>query len=332
MTRGKTLAGIVLSPDEIERLERLATAGNRRSESAIRAQIVLKSLCGEGPREIAAELGVTPQTVSKWCERFASTRWEIFTAGRRNPRGPTVETTEIDRVLEILRTSPPGGRDTWSTHRLASATGLPQTAISRLLRGLALRPDGAFVRRHCRGVEILDAMDSLIGVLIGDRNVGFVLGMTKNSRGRPVAGHPPTDPRASNLADAITQVYRLRSSSSSSTAALEPGLIEFLSELSGPEEPSRWVAIVATTPELQSTKFRHFQESRKNLSVFGVPPGVGWLDLCSRWINHFSLRGINVPELSQALFGGPILLPPERRALAWIESTARAQVGAAAQA
>jgi hypothetical protein len=64
---------LLLSPDELFDLTRLANASSTPQALAFRARLILRCATGPGiPRNdhVAAELGCDPDTVSKWRRRF----------------------------------------------------------------------------------------------------------------------------------------------------------------------------------------------------------------------------------------------------------------------
>ena len=80
--QGRPTVGIVLSGEERMTLERWARRHSSSQALALRCRIVLA--CGEGRTntEVAAGLGVSQGTVSKWRHRFAVARLESNCSGK----------------------------------------------------------------------------------------------------------------------------------------------------------------------------------------------------------------------------------------------------------
>ena len=99
-----------------------------------RAAIVLACAAGRHNRQVAAEVGVTTNTVGMWRRRFLRHRLDGL---RDVPRRPGVRPLEPLQIEEVLRRtvetrSPTGGA--WSTGTMAAATGLSQSSVSRIWR------------------------------------------------------------------------------------------------------------------------------------------------------------------------------------------------------
>jgi transposase len=139
--RGRPKAELVVSGSEREALKRLARQPSTPQAIAERARIVLACADGQTNTAVADRLGVSGETVGKWRRRFVELRIDGLVDASR-PGQPRKITDE--RVAEVIRRTlqqpPPDGGTHWSTRQMASATGLNQTAISRIWRTFALQP------------------------------------------------------------------------------------------------------------------------------------------------------------------------------------------------
>jgi len=134
----------VLSTSEREQLAAWAARGGRQ---AVRAEIILASAEGQPDAMVAGKAGVSRATVAKWRTRFAAARL----AGLRDaPRPGTPRKITEEQVREVLARTlgepPPAGRDHWTTRTMAAATGLSQSAVSRIWRSARVDPE-----RHVPG-------------------------------------------------------------------------------------------------------------------------------------------------------------------------------------
>ena len=88
-----------------------------------RAQIVLAADRGQSTTAIAAALGITPVTVSKWRTRFAREGMPGLVDAPR-PGKPATYTVETEgRILRKLDEPPPSGHQTWTGGLLAQVLG-----------------------------------------------------------------------------------------------------------------------------------------------------------------------------------------------------------------
>jgi transposase len=138
--RGRPTAQIVLSDDERQTLQRWARRGSSSQALALRCRIVLA--CAEGLSNVAVgeQLGVHPVTVAKWRTRFAARRLEGLGDEPRPGVPRTITDEQVERVIVKTLEEAPTGATHWSTRSMARATGMSQTAISRIWRAFGLKP------------------------------------------------------------------------------------------------------------------------------------------------------------------------------------------------
>src|SRR6266487_2469411 len=130
---------LVLSTIERARLAERA-ARPSRGRPAVRAAIILACAEGQPDTRIAAQAGVSRATVAKWRARFMAARL----AGLRDaPRPGTprkITDAQVRDVLARTRSEPPPGRNHWTTRTMAAASGLSQSAVSRIWRSAGDQP------------------------------------------------------------------------------------------------------------------------------------------------------------------------------------------------
>lgn len=125
------------------KLERLSRSRNGEVRLAERARIVLACLQGKRNEEVAREVGVRPNTVGQWRQRFA-TRGILGLHDKPRTGKPVKYGTELrDRVLAQLELAPPAGMASWEGGSLALALGVSDDAVWRVLR-----KEGIQLQRH----------------------------------------------------------------------------------------------------------------------------------------------------------------------------------------
>ena len=133
-------AEIVLSDEQREVLERWARRPKSSQALALRCRIVLAAARGEQSMEIAARLGCSRSTVGKWRGRFARRGLDGLHDEPRPGKPRSIGDDDIERVIvKTLEQQPPNATH-WSTRSMAAATGMSQSAISRIWRAFGLKP------------------------------------------------------------------------------------------------------------------------------------------------------------------------------------------------
>src|SRR4051812_24612221 len=132
---GRPKAELVLSDVERETLLRWSRRRTTAQALAVRCRIVLACAEGATNKAVAAELGVREQTVARWRGRFVRDRLEGLSDEPRTGAPRTITDEQVEAVIVKTLEEKPASDDThWSTRGMARATGLSQTAISRIWR------------------------------------------------------------------------------------------------------------------------------------------------------------------------------------------------------
>src|SRR5204863_2249046 len=133
-------AEVVLSDEEREVLERWARRPKSAQALAFRCRIVLAAAEGESSTEIAFELGCNSSTVGRWRGRFARRGFDGLHDEPRPGKPRTIGDEDVERVIVKTLEEQPKDATHWSTRSMAAATGMSQSAVSRIWRAFALKP------------------------------------------------------------------------------------------------------------------------------------------------------------------------------------------------
>ncbi len=140
MRTGRPPPALALTDSERAALEGWARAGSTRQSLALRARIVLAYAAGGTGESVGAALGVTPQTVGKWRSRFAQAHLAALADAPRSGRPPSILPGDAEWVLVLTLLSTPSSSARWTTRSMAEACGMTQSSVSRIWRGLGLKP------------------------------------------------------------------------------------------------------------------------------------------------------------------------------------------------
>jgi len=133
-------AEVVLSDEERETLERWARRPKSSQALAFRCRVVLAASEGRSSTEIAAELGCNPSTVGKWRGRFARRGIDGLHDEPRPGKPRSIGDEDVERVIVKTLEEQPASATHWSTRSMAAATGMSQSAVSRIWRAFGLKP------------------------------------------------------------------------------------------------------------------------------------------------------------------------------------------------
>ncbi len=131
----KRATPIVLTDEERDALERMVRGAKTERRMAERARIVLEAARGQATTHIAAGMGLTAATVSKWRTRYAGKRLAGLRDAPRPGQPVRYGRKAEKRILALLEQPPPSGYATWNGRLVAEALGdVPKHQVYSALR------------------------------------------------------------------------------------------------------------------------------------------------------------------------------------------------------
>ena len=132
---------LVLSTDEVARLEQWAGAGATPQRVALRARVVLLAAQGQEDRQIAVTERVHRHSVALWRKRVRDQGigclWEVAPGrGRKAVHGQK----KIAQIITTTLHEKPPGSTHWSTRTLAAQAAVSTSTVHRLGLEQTLKP------------------------------------------------------------------------------------------------------------------------------------------------------------------------------------------------
>jgi transposase len=301
------LVAVELTEDE--RLALGAWARRRKTAQALalRSRIVLRCADGGTIGEVAAELGVSRDAVSKWRSRFLRDRLEGLTDEPRPGRPRTVSDEQVEAVITAtLEQAPPAGDTHWSTRSMARSAGLSQSAVSRIWRAFGLKPHVIQTWKLSTDPQFIEKVRDVVGLYLAPPENALVLCVDEKSQIQALDRTAPCLPMLPTTPARMTHDY-VRNGTTSLFAAFELSsgsviaqsyrrhrhqeFLRFLKLIDAAVPKDLALHLVldnyAThkTPEIHRWLLRH-----PRFHLHFTPTSSSWLNLVERWFAELTNR------------------------------------------
>jgi transposase len=148
----------------------------------MRCRIVLAAAEGLQSRAIAARLGCNESTVGKWRGRFARRGLDGLHDEPRPGKPRSISDEDVERVIVKTLEEHPVGATHWSTRSMASATGMSQTAVSRIWRAFGLKPHRTEAFKLSPDPQFIDKVRDIVGLYLNPPEAAVVLCVDEKSQ------------------------------------------------------------------------------------------------------------------------------------------------------
>ena len=177
------LEPLVLSTQERQVLEGWERRRKTSQALALRSRIVLASADGASVTAVAAELGVSRDTVRKWRGRFMVSRLEGLGDDPRPGAPRKISDEQVELVItKTLEERGPSEDTHWSTRSMAAATGMSQSAVSRIWRAFGLKPHLVQTWKLSADPQFIEKVRDVVGLYLNPPEKALVLAVDEKSQ------------------------------------------------------------------------------------------------------------------------------------------------------
>src|SRR5258705_2635513 len=218
---GRPKAELVLSDGERDTLSRWTRRAKTSQALALRARIVLACAEGSTKKDVAARLGIWPQTVTKWRGRFVRDRLEGLSDEPRLGAAGIITDEQVEAVVvKTLEEKPASGDTHWSTRSMARSLGMSQTSISRIWRAFGLKPHLVDTWKLSTDPQFIEKVRDIVGLYFARPEKAMVLCVDEKSQMQALDRTAPMLPMMPGTPDRKTHDY-VRYGTTSLFAALD---------------------------------------------------------------------------------------------------------------
>jgi len=299
---------VVLSGEERGVLERWARRPKTSRALAFRCRIVLAAADGMSSTEIAAQLGCTGSTVGKWRGRFARRGFDGLHDEPRPGKPRSIRDEDVERVIVKTLEEQPAGATHWSTRSMAAATGMSQSAISRIWRAFGLKPHQTEAFKLSPDPQFIDKVRDIVALYLNPPEAAVVLCVDEKAQIQALDRSAPVLPLMPGVPERRSHDY-LRYGTTNLYAALDVASGQVIAEMTPrhrAEEVRRFLNLIDAsvppyldvhlvldnssthkTPTIQRWLVRH-----PRFTLHFTPTYSSWLNLVERWFAELTSKWI----------------------------------------
>lgn len=321
---GRRKKPLILTDAEKRELERLSRRRKSSQALALRARIVLESASGATNLTVAANLGVTDDTVGKWRKRFVEKRLDGLVDEARTGAPRKISDDDVERVIVETLESTPKDATHWSTRSMAKAVGMAPTTIRRIWNAFSLQPHRIETFKLSTDPFFIDKVRDVVGLYLDPPEKAIVLCVDEKSQIQALDRSQPLLPMRPGQPERRSHDYK-RHGITSLFAALDCATgkvigkcyprhrsVEFrrfldLIDKSVPEELD--VHLILDNYSTHKTAMIHrWLLKRPRFHLHFTPTSSSWLNLVERWFAEITekqiRRGVHrsVRELKESIY------------------------------
>ena len=305
--RGPKLAVLELTAEERDVLQGWARRAKTAQALALRARIVLACAEGLSNSEVSRKLRASLPTVGKWRQRFVAARLAGLQDEPRPGAPRKITDAQVEAVIvRTLETAPSNQDSHWSTRSMAQATGLNQTAVSRIWRAFGLKPHLVDTWKLSTDPLFIDKVRDVVGLYLDPPDKAMVLAVDEKSQMQALDRTAPMLPMMPGVPERRTHDY-VRHGTTSLFAALDIATGKVIGQHQRRHRHQEFLrflrTIDANTPSdldlhlvcdnyatHKTPAIRTWLAAHPRFHLHFTPTSGSWLNLVERWFAELTNR------------------------------------------
>lgn len=305
-------------------LEQQSRARSLPARQVERARIVLRAADGLQNQAIAAELGITPEKVARWRERFLNGGLAALAKDAPRPGRPrTVPSSKVKQIVQKTTQEKPRAATHWSTRSMAAASGVSESTVRRIWQAHGLKPHLVTSFKVSNDPRFVEKLEAIVGLYLNPPEHAVVLCVDEKSQIQALDRTQPGLPLKKGRCGTMTHDYK-RNGTATLFAALNAADGRVISMCDDRHRHQEWLQFLRvidslTPPEKQlhliadnyathkHHKVQRWLAKHPRFHLHFTPTSSSWLNMVERFFRDLTdkriRRGVfrDVKELITAI-------------------------------
>jgi transposase len=268
-------------------LEAIIADRNRPQKHLARARIILHSSDRLNVAEIARLSGVSRPAVWRWQRRFAEAGVDgLLREGSRKPGKPPMPDADVQRLIALTCSEPPGEVTHWTGRAMAKVMGVSLRTVQRVWKTHKLQPHRLRTFKRSNDPDFVTKLEDIVGLYMAPPAHALVLSIDEKSQIQALDRTQPGLPLKPGKCGTMTHDY-VRNGTTTLFAALnvlDGTVIGRCMQRHRHQEFIRFLNAVER--EVPAGKVIHVVLD--NYRTHKHPKVMAWLERHPRWVFHFT--------------------------------------------
>ena len=278
---------VELSAENRALLEQQSRGRSLPARLVERSRIVLRAADGLQDREIAAELGITPEKAARWRKRFLEGGSEALAKDAPRPgRGRTIKDRKVASIVKLTTSSRPANATHWSTRSMAEKAGVSEATVRRIWRAHGLKPHLSRTFKVSNDPQFAEKLADVVGLYLNPPEHAIVLSVDEKSQIQALDRTQPGLPMKKGRCGTMTHDYK-RNGTATLFAALDTLDGRVISMCDDRHRHQEWLRFLRIIDN-QTQKDKELHLIVDNYATHKHPLVQRWLQRHPRFHVHFT--------------------------------------------
>jgi transposase len=210
MTHSLAAPPLVLTIEQRSQLEKFARSRTMAHRTVLCARALLLATEGVANNEIADTVGVNPNSVRLWRQRFVEQGVDgIGKVAPGRGRKPSLPEGTIARVIELtMNCLPDDGTTQWSSRSLAAVVGVSNVTVARIWRDHGLKPWKTDTFKVSTDPQFEEKLVDVVGLYMNPPERAIVFSFDEKTQVQALDRTQPALPMKKGRGETMTHDYK----------------------------------------------------------------------------------------------------------------------------